>query len=114
MGRSLRAGGGGVTGGRAMGIDVEDVVHQNGSRTVLDRCEGLGMATGVVTSVQFAHATPAAASTPDTSSSERTAVWGTVRKALRSWATRSARVDWLIAPLNEPFIAWANTAMKTK
>jgi iron(III) transport system ATP-binding protein len=47
MARGLRAGGGGVTGGRAMRIDVEDVVHQYGSRTVLDRLS-FSLAPGVI------------------------------------------------------------------
>ena len=47
----------------AIGTDREGKSVEN----ILDRCERLGKSTGVVTSVQFAHATPAcfAAHTPD-------------------------------------------------
>ncbi len=38
---------------------------------------------------------------------------GTPMNAVRSCATSSARVDFSIAPLNEPFIACANTARNT-
>jgi alkaline phosphatase len=47
----------------AIGTDSAGNPHEN----IVERCEAVGKATGVVTSVQFAHATPAgfAAHTPD-------------------------------------------------